>query len=259
MTARDYQHDFASSHPAMYDREGRERKASTMLAVLSDALGPRLATARGINIGCSTGIIDTFIAPHLGHLTGIDIDAAAIAFACARHASAKLDFRLGDAMALELPDDSIDLVLCSQVYEHVPDPRRMMAEIRRVLAPGGICYFAATNKLCIVEQHYFLPFLSWLPQRLADLYLRMAGKGEHYYEHHLSWWGLRRLAGAFQIDDYTRRLVEQPDRFGTSYMVGNSGTRRRLLGMWLRTAYWAFPGYVWVLRKSPPGPPATHS
>jgi ubiquinone/menaquinone biosynthesis C-methylase UbiE len=251
MTARDYQRDFAHCHPAMYDIAGRERKALTMLAVLSDAMGERLSAARGLNIGCSTGIIDAFIASHLGHLTGIDIDSAAIAFATQQHATQNLDFGIGDAMALDFPDASMDVVLCSQVYEHVPDPVRMMDEIHRVLAPEGVCYFAATNKLCIVEQHYFLPFLSMLPQSLANRYLRLTGKGHHYYERHLTYWRLRQLASAFEVDDYTHRLVDEADHFGTAYMTGGGGIKSAVLRGWLRFALWAFPGYVWILRKSP--------
>jgi len=43
-----------------------------------------------------------------------------------------------DLMALGLPDDSRTLVWCSHVLEHVPDDRKAMSEIRRVLAPGGM-------------------------------------------------------------------------------------------------------------------------
>lgn len=252
MNPRDYQRDFASAHPAMYDPAGRERKADTMVAVLSDALGESLARARCLTVGCSTGIIDSFLAPHVGQMIGIDIDEAAVAYANASHAAANLAFRLGDAMALDFADESFDVIVCSQVYEHVPDPVRMMREIRRVLVPGGVCYFAATNKLCIVEQHYFLPFLSMLPGPLADGYLRLAGKGRHYYERHLTYWGLKRLTTAFDIIDYTPRLVGEPERFSTRYMVGEGATRSLLLRGWARLAYWAFPGYVWLLRKPQP-------
>ncbi|MFL6592998.1 MAG: class I SAM-dependent methyltransferase [Luteimonas sp.] len=248
MTERGYQLDFARTHPAMYDPAGRERKADTIVAVLSDALGPRLAHARGLNIGCSTGLMDSHVAPSMGHLTGIDIDEAAVEFAQQTHASDKLDFRLGDAMSLDFPDASFDVVLCSQVYEHVPDPQRLMTEIERVLAPGGVCYLSATNRWCVVEQHYFLPFLSWLPQRWADAYLRATGKGDHYYERHLGHGRLRKLVRAFAVDDYTGRLVREPDRFGTAYMI-DAGWKRRVLSAWLRVAAGSFPGYIWLLRK----------
>jgi SAM-dependent methyltransferase len=248
MTDRGYQFDFARTHPAMYDPSGRERKARTMVAVLSDALGPRLARARGLNIGCSTGLIDSHVAPCMRHLTGIDIDEAAVDFARRTHASSNLDFRVGDAMSLDFPDGSFDVVLCAQVYEHVPDPQRLMAEIHRVLAPGGVCYLAATNKWCVVEQHYFLPFLSWLPQRFADAYLRVAGKGDHYYEHHLGRSDLRRLVARFDVFDYTGKLIRQPDRFHTTYMV-NRRWKKWLLSTWLHVLPGAFPGYVWMLQK----------
>lgn len=42
-----------------------------------------------------------------------------------------------DLMDLKLPDDAFDAVLCSHVLEHVPDDRRAMGELYRVLRPGG--------------------------------------------------------------------------------------------------------------------------
>jgi Methyltransferase domain len=50
---------------------------------------------------------------------------------------APADLRL-DITRMELPDDSFDLILCSHVLEHVPDDRTAMAELRRVLADGGL-------------------------------------------------------------------------------------------------------------------------
>jgi SAM-dependent methyltransferase len=51
---------------------------------------------------------------------------------------APADLKL-DITDMDLPDGSFDLILCSHVLEHVPDDRAAMSELRRVLAPGGLC------------------------------------------------------------------------------------------------------------------------
>ncbi|MBK6281247.1 MAG: class I SAM-dependent methyltransferase [Gammaproteobacteria bacterium] len=59
----------------------------------------------------------------------MDIDEAAIVAARERYRDiANLEFRIGDAMAIEFADASFDIVLCCHVYEHVPDAARMMRE-----------------------------------------------------------------------------------------------------------------------------------
>jgi len=248
MRNRDYQREFAGSHPAMYQTEGRQRKADTLVAVLQAELGEGLKGARVLTVGCSTGIMDSYIAPQVGMCVGMDIDERAIKYANDNFARPNLSFQVGDAMATGMPANSFDVVICSQVYEHVPDPTRMMGEILRVLAPGGVCYFAATNRLCIVEQHYFLPFLSIIPVRMANVYLRLARKGDHYYERHKTWWGLRRLVARFQVEDYTRRILADPDRYHAGYMF-NTIAKLRIARALAWIAYWAFPGYIWVLRR----------
>jgi SAM-dependent methyltransferase len=46
-----------------------------------------------------------------------------------------------DMMAMDLPDASVDLVVHSDTLEHLTEPRRALAECRRILAPGGFCCF----------------------------------------------------------------------------------------------------------------------
>ncbi len=246
---RGYQYDFAETSGAMRDVDGRERKARTMVRVLLDHFGAAAKSLEVLDVGASTGIIDNYLADHFGSVLGCDIDAAAIAEAAARYRKPNLAFRCGDAMHIERPDASVDVVICTQVYEHVPDAGRMMAEIRRVLRPGGACYFAASNRLMWNEPHYDLPLLSVVPRWLAHRYVRLAGKADRYHELHFSYWGLRRLVRGFEVVDYTRTLIERPEDFATAYMIRPGSAKSHIARLLARYALWAVPGYIWLLVK----------
>ncbi len=249
--SRDYQYDYSDIMPSVFDVEAREKKALTTLAVLEDYFDQPLATLRGLDVGGSTGVIDHRLAQALGHVVGIDIDEKAIDFASNNFPRDNLEFQVGDAMKLAFDDNSFDIVVCSHVYEHVPDAERLMAEIHRVLRPGGACYFSGNVRLMINEPHYNLPFLSLLPRPLAHGYLRITGKGRFYYEKHLSHGQLRRLMAAFEVRNYTPRVIDEPERFKVSYMLPPGSLKARLASLVARRLPWASP-CIWLLIK--PGP-----
>ena len=72
-------------------------------------------------------------------ITGIDISAAMLEIARARAAEigCNAELRVDDAQALELPDESFDTVVCTLALCSIPDARAAVAEMRRVLRPGG--------------------------------------------------------------------------------------------------------------------------
>jgi SAM-dependent methyltransferase len=124
-----------------------------------------------------------------------------------------------------------------------------MSEIHRILKPGGICYFAAGNRVKFMEAHYRLPLLSVIPKWLGHIYVRLAGKAEKYYETHLSYWGLRKLVGAFEIVDYTKEVVRDPVKYSALDMVRPGSLKQKLSLAVLGAAYWCCPTYIWILRK----------
>ena len=250
MKAKGYQSGFSRLHPeTTYDIQSRERKARTVLAVLKDCLGDRLSDRCVLDTGASTGIIANFLAAHCGLVTGIDIDRDAIAFARRTFNGENLRFQLGDSMDIPFGAGVFDVVICTHVYEHVPSAHRLLQEIQRVLKPKGWCYFAAGNRLNIIEPHYSLPFLSWLPHLLAHRYLRLTGRGDFYYEKHLSLSGLRRLTAAFRCRDYTRRIITAPETYHAGYMLRPGSAKARIAPVIARWAYWLVPTYIWMLQK----------
>jgi ubiquinone/menaquinone biosynthesis C-methylase UbiE len=195
-------------------------------------------------------LIANHLAMYFGEVIGIDIDRPAVEFAKANHKKDNLVFIQSDSLKIGMSDSYFDVVICAQVYEHVPNAAMMMDEIYRILKPGGVCYFAAGNRLNINEPHYHLPFLSVIPRPLSHIYIRWADRGKFYYEKHLSYWGLRRLVHKFEVIDYTRTIIENPHRFSADYMLKFGAMKTSLAGLIVKYAFWLCPGYIWLLKKS---------
>lgn len=246
---RRYQYNFSSTPAGDYDLLGRERKAQTMLAVLTDYFQRPLNELTLLNVGSSVGIIDHYLADHFRSVTGTDIDEPAIEQARRTFQKDNLEYRVGDALNLAFPDNTFEVVICSQVYEHVPDPQKMLAEIFRVLVPGGVCYFAASNRLMWNEPHYNLPLLSIIPRFLSHSYIRITGKGTHYHELHYTYWWLKRLVGKYVVHDYTAKTVCFPLEYHTDYMVPPGSMKAVLAKLIATKLIWLCPGYIWLLEK----------
>lgn len=243
-----YQEDLSVASPILLDRAYKGPKVDKMLAILRDA--GALDARRGavaVDVGCSGGFFTAALKPHFDHVLGVDIDAHALRVAKA--ADDGVEYLCGDSQRLPLADGSVDLVLCNHVYEHVPDARVLFAEIRRVLRPGGLCYLGAASRLTIIEPHYGLPLLSWLPTPAAHAYMRLAGRGERYYEKLRTHWGIRGLVREFEVIDYTLRVIEDPDRYHARDVLPRGSLAARVpLPVW-RALYPLLPTYLLILRK----------
>lgn len=87
---------------------------------------------------------------------------------------------------LPFSDEEFDVVISNHVIEHVGeegDQRAHLEEVRRVLRPDGLGYLAVPNRWMMVEPHYGLAFLSWLPRRFRSPYLRWRhGNSNSFYD-----------------------------------------------------------------------------
>lgn len=236
----------------MLDEQARRQKASKLIAVITHFLGRRdLSGLTALDVGCSAGFISDELASAGARTVGIDIDEPGLARAQARFGD-RVSFLSTDGEALPFPDGSIDVVIFNHIYEHVVSPENVVAELHRVLSPDGVVYFGLVNRLGIIEPHHRLPFLSYLSQPLADRYMRLAGKGDHFYERQRGARGLRQLTRAFRIWDYTVPIVLEAERFHGEDVVPS--VLRRLPGAVARLALPIVPTYVWIGTKSAAGP-----
>jgi SAM-dependent methyltransferase len=151
------------------DPEAR-RRVSPALAGLVDALVPRLrahAKGRFLDAGCGTQPFRPVVADQVDRYLGFDIEARGVA----------LDYTGSVEDMHEVPDASVDTLLCSEVLEHVPHPASALSELARVLAPGGTLLVT-------------VPFLARLHEEPHDYY--------RYTRH-----GLRTLLdeAGFEVDE----------------------------------------------------------
>ncbi len=130
---------YTHGHPDAVLRSHRWRTADNSAAYLLPHLRPGLAL---LDVGCGPGSLTADLARHVapGQVIAIDSAVAPLdeARAAATAAGVEVDVRVGDAYAIDLPDDSVDVVHAHQVLQHVADPVAVLREMGRVCRPGGV-------------------------------------------------------------------------------------------------------------------------
>lgn len=99
----------------------------------------RAAGLRVLDYGCGNGYVLQQFARNGAEVHGVDLTGRAVALSRARFAVRGLsgNFTVGDGRTIPFPDAHFDVVTSMGVLHHIPDPRPVLAEIRRVLKPGG--------------------------------------------------------------------------------------------------------------------------
>lgn len=93
-----------------------------------------------LDVGSGTGALSSVaagMAGPSGHVMGIDLSAAYVAFASARHREARIRFEVGDARQLRFEGGMFDRTLSLLVLNFIPDRAKVLDEMIRVTRPGG--------------------------------------------------------------------------------------------------------------------------
>lgn len=114
-----------------------------------------LPPGRVLDVGCGIGHSYALLAPR--ETVGVDIDPEALA-------GQDRETHVADMRRLPFPDASFASVIAVQSIEHVPDPERALAEMARVLEPGGVAVLVTPNRLTfarpdeIIDPYHYVEF-----------------------------------------------------------------------------------------------------
>ncbi|MCE2463524.1 MAG: class I SAM-dependent methyltransferase [Dehalococcoidia bacterium] len=133
-------HDYTMGYSEEFRRLLNRRSAETHAKHLLSYLKPGL---RVLDFGCGPGTITVGLAKAVepGEVHGVDMEESQIGLARSAAAAgghANTTFHVGSVLELPFEDNSFDVAHCHAVLMHVPDTRAALAEVKRVLRPGGI-------------------------------------------------------------------------------------------------------------------------
>ena len=162
---------YTHGHAESVLRSHRARTAANSAAYLQPHLQPG---QRLLDVGAGPGTITAdlarLVAP--GRVTALETSDAVVALTregVEASGVENVDYLAGDVHALDLPDDSFDVVHAHQVLQHLPDPVQALREMVRVCRPGGV--------VAVRDADYSA--FTWYPPspalgRWLDLYLQLA-------------------------------------------------------------------------------------
>lgn len=188
------------------DVRSREEKAEKIRVILERER--ELAGAVLLEIGVGSGVIAARFAEVVGPtgaVWGVDIRDS-------RLVTEGFRFVRTEDTSLPFADRLFDIVVSNHVIEHVgarSDQLAHLREIARVLKDDGVAYLATPNRWTLVEPHFHLPLLSWLPGRARTPYVRLARRGRRYDCEPLSRAGLLELCShaGFDTTEHTLEAI----------------------------------------------------
>ena len=146
-----YTMGYSEEFRQLLDRRSAATHASYLLPHLERGL-------KVLDFGCGPGTISVGLAEKVapGELHGIDMEESQIELARAAAAAGghgNMTFHAGNVYEMPFEDGTFDVAHCHAVLMHIPDTQRALAEVKRVLRPGGIL----ASREAIVASSYLEP------------------------------------------------------------------------------------------------------
>lgn len=166
------------------DSEFHKRRIEITVDLIREAALLRQNTQQVLDLGCGQGHITDKIRQALNdvEVTALDYSVSAIEYA--HEHFPKIDFAVGDAYDPPYKKGFFDVVVCNNLWEHVPDPLFLLKQIRRIVKPGGHIIISTPSRY-----------------RIRNLVRIVSGSSVSFMSHH-------------HVTEYTVGQVKEQLRYG---------------------------------------------
>jgi 2-polyprenyl-3-methyl-5-hydroxy-6-metoxy-1,4-benzoquinol methylase len=117
-------------------------RVSLLLEVVSRLAGPG---GRVLDVGCAQGTVGLMLGERGFRVSLLDVRSTNIEYSRARYEHGQVDFHVGLLADQTPPGSDFDVVLCTEVLEHVPEPSRLLSQLARKARPGGYVCLTTPN------------------------------------------------------------------------------------------------------------------
>lgn len=142
----------------------------------------KYAFGKVLDVGCGDGTIlnELLKTDSVDRISGIDVSERAIKIAKKKFPQIRNFIKQGSITKIPFPTGTFDVVICTQVIEHVLDTKKVMSEMRRVLKQGGLLL------ICTPENNYIKNLLNVLLGRFENRHTGYEGHIRYYSKKSLS-------------------------------------------------------------------------
>ncbi len=210
--------EYAGSDPYTVEQniesEFHRRRIELTIDLLQKAVSSVQDTPRILDLGCGQGHITQAMRQTLNsaEFTGLDYSVSAIEYAHGHFPG--IDFSVGDAYDAPYSKEYFDVVVCNNLWEHVPDPLHLLSKIKGFLKPDGYAIVSTPSRY-----------------RLGNLVRILSGKPVVFISaHHVTEYTVGQVIeqfayGGFQVETVLSRPISSGSLKGRVV--------RRLLAVWV--------------------------
>ena len=223
------------------DTGNRIQKATKIQKILGKEL-KLFRDQKVLDVGTGYGVIAEELAKSFKHVCSVDIVDE-------RRAKAGYQFSVYDGKNLPFESNTFSLIIANHVIEHAFDQEALMTEFSRVLANDGTVYVAVPNWAWVMEPHFELPFIAWLPVKWAGFIVRLFRRGTEYDVRSKTLFGMKRLFREhFETKNLTPEILKSPEKFDLEISPLVSIVRLLPLSV-IRLISLVSPTLIFVLKK----------